>query len=173
MVSREHLWITPRLRVGRPLVHPWQVVSQRDLHPAWALGCWGRVALLVVPDRRRHRSYLPGVSVVLLPMQSPKGFVGLRRTRAITRRWMQCASTREVCHRVNSYGFDVIVLLSFLRCTFNFLWLTGLLMDMQWPRLPLICIFSRYVFCLSRQYVSLNGHDRDHRLLSFFFHYHT
>lgn len=121
MVSREHLWITPRLRVGRPLAHPWQVVSQRDLHPAWALGCWGRVALLVVPDRRRHTSYLPGVSVVLLPMQSPKGFVGLRRTRAITRRWMQCASTREVCHRVNPYGFDVIVLLPFLRCTFQLL----------------------------------------------------
>jgi len=67
-----------------------------------------------------------------------------------------------------------LMLLSFFHfyvVLFNFLWLAGLLMDMQWPRLPLIYIFSHYVFCLSRRYVSLNGHDRDHlqRLLSFFF----
>lgn len=40
---------------------------------------------------------------------------------------MPCASTREVCHGLNSYGFDVIVLLSFLRCACLLLvarWLT-------------------------------------------------
>ncbi|KAG1861166.1 hypothetical protein DFJ58DRAFT_265167 [Suillus subalutaceus] len=80
------------------------------------LGCWGRVARIPVVDRRRRTSDLPGVPVVLLPMRSPKGLVGLQRTRTITRRWMQCASTREACHGVNSYGSDAIALLSFLRC---------------------------------------------------------
>lgn len=41
---------------------------------------------------------------------------------------MQCASTREVCHGVNSYEIDVLVPLSFLRCACLLLvahWFTG------------------------------------------------
>lgn len=124
-------------------------------------GCWGRVALPVV-GRRRHTSDLPGAPVGLLPMQSPKGLVGLHRTRTTTRRWMQCASTREVCHGVNSYEIDVLVPLSFLRCA-------CLLLVAHWftdghavAVIALIYIFLLMIFlAFSRHHVLLDGRDRD------------
>jgi hypothetical protein len=115
------------------------------------LGCWGRVARIPVVDRRRRMSDPPGAPVDLLPIRSLKGLVGLQRTRVITRRWTQCASTREVCHGVNCVM--VLILLSsfhFYVVLVYFLWLAGLLMDMQWPRLPFIYNFFSlcFFFCL-------------------------
>jgi hypothetical protein len=126
-------------------------------------GCWGRVALPVVV-RRRRASDLRGVSVGLLPMQSPKGLVELHRTRTITRRWMQCASTREVCHGVNSYEIDVLVPLSFLRCACLLLvahWFTdGHAVAVIAPYLYFSFRYS-FFFVFSRRRVLLDGRDRD------------
>jgi hypothetical protein len=128
------------------------------------LGCWGRVARIPVVDRRRRMWDPPGAPVDLLPIRSLKGLVGLQRTRAITRRWTQCASTREVCHGVNCVM--VLILLSsfhFYVVLVYFLWLAGLLMDMQWPRLPFIYNFFSlcFFFAFSRRHVLLDGRVRD------------